>query len=63
VRLAALPAFGRTAWLDDIAGAPRSTLGEWGWERATDDGRSGGDAVVHARDNDAVVHTRDKSRQ
>jgi hypothetical protein len=63
VRLAALPAFERTAWLDDIAGAPRSTLGEWGWERAADDGRSGGDAVVHARDNDAVVHTRDKSRQ
>jgi len=50
VRLAALPAFERTAWLDDIAGAPRSTLGEWGWERAGDDAGSGRDALVHMRD-------------
>jgi hypothetical protein len=35
VRLAALPAFERPAFLDDAAGAPRSTLGEWGWATAT----------------------------
>ena len=50
VRLAALPAFERPAFVDDLAGAPRSTLGEWGWERAADDVRSGRDAAAHARD-------------
>jgi hypothetical protein len=50
--LAALPAFEQPEFVDDLAGAPRSTLGEWGWLRPSE---------AHAPDR--RVHTESEAVQ